>query len=369
MPVLEKRLWRIAHSESSLGWGGQEHRVLAELHGFQQRGSDAALLAPSESLIFQRSAAAGITVQDLRAGKLQFPFSVMRTARWLRQNRIQVLNPHSSRDGWILGIAGRIARVPLIIRTRHIDVSYPNRWMSRHAFVTFCDHVITTSEKIAQYFREFFELPASRVSTIPTGVDLARFSRTGPKACLPGDARVPSVGMISVLRSWKGHKTFLDAIELLRREGFQARCFIVGAGPIQTSLEKQVAEKGLSKCVTFLGHREDVPEVLRALDLLVIPSTRHEGIPQIGLQALACQTAVVGSDVGGIPEIIQPERTGRIFPAENSAALAGMIRKALSDQAATTRLSEAGRALVVDKHSLEAMLVQLDGLYRRYLPL
>src|SRR5206468_251537 len=108
--------------------------------------------------------------------------------------------------------------------------------------------------------------------------------------------------------------------------------------------------------------------VLRALSVLVIPSTDHEGVPQIGLQALATKTPVIGSDVGGIPEIIRPGETGRIFPARDAFSLARAIRETLDHPESTRAMAERGRAMVVATHSLEAMLNKLDALYQRYLP-
>jgi glycosyltransferase involved in cell wall biosynthesis len=364
------RRWRIVHSECSTGWGGQEHRVVAELTGFQNRGNQVWLVAPSTSLIVQRATKANIATVPLRFEKLRFPFEVIQSAGWLRRHKIQVVNTHSSRDGWLVGLAGRLARVPLIVRTRHIDVEYPNKWLSRHAFTTLADHVLTTSQKITAHFREMFRLPDDRISTVPTGIDLDRFSSAGPKASLAGrrDERAPLIGMISVLRSWKGHTTFLEAAQLLKAAGFNGRFVIVGDGPIQHRIEEQIREKHLTERAMLTGHREDVPELLRALSVLVIASTQHEGVPQIGLQALATKTPVIGSDVGGIPEIIRPGETGRIFSAGDPHALAKAIRETLDETDATRSMAERGRALVEAKHSLNAMLDTLDALYRRHVP-
>lgn len=367
--IIAKRPWRIVHSECSLGWGGQEHRVLAELTGFARRGAQVWLLAPPESCVYQRAQAAGISVAPLRLSRLGFLGHAVRWARWLKQQRIQILNPHSSRDGWLLGVAGRLARTPFIVRTRHIDVDYPHAWLSRHAFTTLADHVLTTSDKIAAHFRQLFHLPPERVTTIPTGIDVERFSPRGPKASLlspPGAG--PVVGMVSVLRSWKGHATFLQAARQLVDAQFPARYVIVGDGPIRYQIEAQIAELKLQAHVTLTGHREDVPEVLRALEVLVIASTRHEGVPQIGLQALACQTPVVGSDVGGIPEIIRPDETGRIYPAGDATRLAAAIRETLAQPERTQAMVQRGRVLVVERHSLEHMLDLLEQLYLRHLP-
>jgi glycosyltransferase involved in cell wall biosynthesis len=171
-----------------------------------------------------------------------------------------------------------------------------------------------------------------------------------------------------VLRSWKGHDFFLQAIERLNHEGFAARYVIVGDGPKRAHLEQQIAERRLGECVALTGHREDVPAVLRALDLLVMPSTAHEGVPQIGLQALAVKTPVVGSDVGGIPEIIRPNHTGRLAPPSDAVGLAQAIREALGETEATRRMADSGRLWVEQNHSVEQMLDVLHRLYRRQLP-
>ena len=359
-----QRTWRIVHSEASLGWGGQEHRILAELTGFQKRGSKVWLLAPHDAHVRARAEAAGISTAPLHDAKWRYPFEVLRLACWLRRIRPDVLNTHSSRDGWLVGMAGRLARVPLIVRTRHVDVDYPNPRISRHAFSTFADLVLTTSDRITIHLRQTFQLPEARVVTVPTGIDVGRFTPDGESADL-GPA--PVVGILSVLRSWKGHSIFLEAARLLVRDGFTCRFVIVGEGPGHAGILKMRSEFGLEDKVDLLGHREDVPEVLRGMDLLVIPSTAHEGVPHVGLQALACEVPVIGSDVGGIPQIIRPKETGRIFSSGNAVALAAAIREAFAQADEARRMALAGRHLVVQHHSLEGMLDTIEGVYRRHL--
>lgn len=362
--------WRIVHSECSVGWGGQEHRVLAELTGFRKRGAEVRLLAPVGSEIFQRAKAAGISCEALTEGRWQFPFAVLKVSAWLRRVHPHIVNTHSSRDGWLVGLAARLARVPLLIRSRHIDVDYPNRWLSRHAFTTFADHVITTSGKITGNFQHLFELSASHISTVPTGIDLQRFHPDGPKAALPlpvEAAGLPLIGMVSVLRSWKGHSIFFRAARLFNETGPRAHFVVVGGGAPVEHFKNLARAEGIGDRVTFTGYREDVPEILRALDVLAIPSTQHEGVPQVGLQALACRTPVVGSDVGGIPEIIRDGETGRIFPANDAPRLAAKIQETLSQPEQTRHMAERGRVLVEAEYSFDAMLNKLDAIYRQYL--
>jgi len=380
------RPWRIVHSEASCGWGGQEHRVMAELLGFQKRGCKVWLMAAAESQILQRAREEGIGTVPVAFKKSRMLLDAVRHARWLRRERIEVLNTHSSRDGWLLGIAGRLARVPLLIRSRHIDVEYPNAWVSRHAFTTFADHVLTTSEKITGHFQTIFHLQDDRITTLPTGIDVTRFQREGPKANLsivvPASAGsenpkadlplhaalrgAPVVGMVSVLRSWKGHEFFFKAARRLHDAGRRVQWVVVGGGAPVERYQAFAAEHGAGDLIQFAGHREDIPEVLRALDLLCIPSVRHEGVPQIGLQALACETPVVGSTCGGIPEIIREGETGRTVPIADDAALAARIAEALDQPEQTRQMAARGRQFVEQKHSLETMLDHLDGLYQRH---
>ncbi len=359
----------IVHSESSLGWGGQEHRTLTELVGFKRRGVSVGLVASPKSVLHQRAKAAGISTLGCSFSKFSMLADVISLSLWLRGRGIKVLNTHSSRDGWVLGLAGRIAGIPLIVRTRHIDVDYPSPLLSMVAFRGLADHVLTTSNKITKHLQQIFHLENDRISTVPTGIDLQLFTSVGRRAEeIRKDPRVPLIGMVSVLRSWKGHSVFLRAVAALKAEGFGARYVIVGGGQSPVWIEELIQGLGIGDVVHLAGHREDVPEVLRALDLLVIPSTKHEGIPQIGLQALACKTAVIGSDIGGIPEIIRHGETGRIFSSENPEALAGAIRAVFSESGLTQQMKEAGRRLVEERHSTESMLDELEMLYGRYLP-
>lgn len=343
---------------------------MAELAGFQSRGHSVWLAAHPQSQILKRARHAGMGTRECAFDRRLLPIDAVRLALWLRRERIEIVNTHSSRDGWLFGIAARLARTPLLIRSRHIDVTYPNAFVSRHAFTTFADHVLTTSQKITDHFQRIFHLPDDRITTLPTGIDVSRFHPDGEKAELPvrrEPGAPPVIGMVSVLRSWKGHHIFFEAIRRLRESGRDFQFVVVGGGASVEVFEGIAKTHGAAGQVTFVGHREDVPEVLRALDVLCIPSVKHEGIPQIGLQALACGTAVVGSDCGGIPEIIQHGVTGRICPAGDAAGLAERIAETIDQKDETDRLRRAGRGLVERQHSIEHMLDRLEVIYRHYL--
>jgi glycosyltransferase involved in cell wall biosynthesis len=361
------RQWRILHSESSLGWGGQEVRVFAELAWMRARGHWVALAADPRSAIARQAAAAGMNFYALKTHKALLPLEALRLTEWLLKEKVEVVNTHSSNDGWVAGLAARMTRIPMLIRSRHIEVDYPNRFWSGLAFRRLPHHVITTSQRIAERLRIELGVPADRISCVPTGVDLDRF-----RPDVPGHLRqemglgpeVALVGMISVLRSWKGHATFLDAAaQLLEYRQGQVHFVIAGDGPGREELTQQVARAPWRGNVTLLGHRDDVPNLLASLDVLVLPSFAHEGIPQIVLQAQAMGRPVVATTIGGIPEVIEDGVNGLLLPPRDPAMLAEKIAWMLDDAAWRERLGLAAHMGIQKNYGLDVMGERLLALY------
>src|SRR5204862_1422704 len=125
------------------------------------------------------------------------------------------------------------------------------------------------------------------------------------------------VGMISVLRSWKGHDYFLEAAARILKKRQDVRFVVAGDGPRRETIRNQIAALGQQEKILTLGHREDVPNILASLAVLVLPSTAHEGVPQILLQAQAMGKAIVATTVGGIPEVVTDGETGLLVPPKD----------------------------------------------------
>jgi glycosyltransferase involved in cell wall biosynthesis len=258
---------------------------------------------------------------------------------------------------------------PLIIRSRHIEVDYPNRFWSGMAFRLLPHQVITTSQRIADRLVAELGIPPARVTCIATGVDLTRFNPEVEGTLhqeLGVDPEVALVGMISVLRSWKGHATFLDAAaRLLGDSKRPVRFVIVGDGPGRDELAGKIAQAPWKDHVTLLGHRANVPNILASLDVLVLPSYAHEGIPQIVLQAQAMSCAVVATTIGGIPEVVEDGVTGLLVAPRDAEALAEKIAALLDDPELDARLGQAARAAIEKHHSLDTMGERLLELYEK----
>lgn len=367
-PVTERK-YTIAHTESSMGWGGQEVRIMAEMTGLRDRGHKMLLAAPRESKVFKKAVEEGFETLKLSRGQVALPLNALRLSKWFKRHKVDIVNPHSSRDGWAGGLGGRMAGVPLIIRSRHFEVPIASKPVSRLVYTKLADHLITTSPRISEQFQEAFGLGAERVTTLSTGIDVERFHPDGPKEEFPapaGQEDWPLVGMVAVMRRAKGHIYLVRAAKLLKDRGLPVRLIFVGDGPSQGPIDEEIEKQGLKDHVIFTGYRTDVPEVLRALNCAAFPSL-HEGIPQVGMQALATGTPVIGSDIGGIPSVIREGETGRLFPAEDHEAIAKRLEEVIKDKEETQRLVDSGLKRVREKHSLKVMLDQTEALYTRLL--
>ncbi len=282
----QRPLPKILHTESSLGWGGQEIRILTEANIFISRGYSVTLVANSESAIFKKASAYSVPVLSAKILKKRFGdcYSIYRL---LRQSSPDIVCTHSSTDHWLVALSRFFGRLSFkIVRFRHIStpvrVHALNRWLYSHG----SDYVCTTSQYIADKLITDLLVSPSKVRTVFTGIDLEHFkpsSSSKARAALgiPDDSIV--VGTISTLRSWKGHRYLLEAAnqEALRR-GFLF--IIVGTGPQEDDLKRMARGLELAN-VMFFGHHDDVRTFLEAMDSFVFPSYANEGIPQAILQA------------------------------------------------------------------------------------
>jgi glycosyltransferase involved in cell wall biosynthesis len=332
---------RILHTESSLGWGGQEIRVLTEARGVARRGHEVAIAAPAHSRIYAAA-------PDYDVARVELPIArksiagALALRRHLAASQYDVVNTHSSTDSWLAAIAcGTSRAAPAIVRTRHISAPVPRnaatRWLYRQA-----RHIVTTGERLRSQVIAETGVDASRVTSIPTGIDLARFSpgdRGAARASLGIDAAAPVIGIVATLRSWKGHAHLLDAVAGMARK--DVRIVVVGDGPQREALEAKARALAIDARTDFAGNHTDVVPWLRAFDVFCLPSYANEGVPQALGQAMACGLPVVTTPVGSIAELVEDARTGVLVPPSDPPALRAALESLLVDEARRRALGEA----------------------------
>jgi len=354
---------QIVHTESSLGWGGQEMRVLSEAQGMIRRGHDVKLLCPPQARIRAESSNWGVPAVALPIDRKR-PAGLGALHQWFGAHRIDIVNTHSSTDSWLAALAllalGRTAR---LVRTRHISAPVPRGPLSRWLYMRAAARVVTTGEALKAQLVERNGFRASRIESVPTGIDAGRF-RPGERKAARAKFGLPQertlVGIVATLRSWKGHALLLEAMTRLPAS---IELVIVGDGPQREALEKKVEQLGLCGRVRMPGQQADVLPWLRALDVFALPSYANEGVPQALVQAMLVELPCVTTPIGGIPELAEHERTALLVPPRDAAALAAAIERLAGDQGLRRELGEAARKHCVEGYSYERMLDRMEAIY------
>ena len=355
---------RIVHTESSLGWGGQEIRILAEAQGLMRRGHDLKLLCAPQARIHVEAPNWGVPVVALPIDRKR-PRGLRALAAWLRANRSDVLNTHSSTDSWLAALALLVIGRPVpIVRTRHISAPVPHGPFSRWLYMRAAARVVTTGEALKQQLVSGNGFTESRIESVPTGIDAGRFRPGERKASrakfgLPQDKTL--VGIVATLRSWKGHAHLLEAMTRLPA---QIELVIVGDGPQREALEQKIVHLGLRGRVHMQGQQADVLPWLRALDIFALPSFANEGVPQALVQAMLVELPCVTTPVGGILELAEHDRTALLVPPRDPDALAAAIERLAGDEGLRRELGEAARKHCVEGYSYERMLDRMEAIYR-----
>jgi glycosyltransferase involved in cell wall biosynthesis len=359
---------RIAHTEASLGWGGQEIRILSESKGLIGRGHEVVLLCPPEARIYAEAPAWKVPVVGVPIAKKSLS-GVRSLISWFKGNRCDVLSTHSSTDSWLSAFALLLMGRPFpMVRTRHISAPVPRNPFSRWLYTRASAHIVTTGELLKKELVERNGYPAERIESVPTGIDPRRF-RPGDRGearrrlGLPPDATI--VGIVATLRSWKGHLFLIDAVAELPGT---VSLVIVGDGPMRQVLEARVRERQLSERTRFAGNQADVAPWLQAFDVFVLPSYANEGVPQALIQAMLTALPCVTTHAGSISELAKDGETALVVPPQQVAPLRDAIQRLVTDNDLSRRLGEAARRHCEGGFSYEAMLDKMERIYKNLLP-
>lgn len=360
----------IVHSESSCGWGGQEIRILTEMEGMVRRGHRATLICPREARIHDAALARGLSVVALPITRknLKGLFAIV---AWLRQHRheIDIVNSHSSTDSWLAALAARLVRgAPPLVRTRHVSSPVPSGRATFWLYQKAVRHVVVTGEALRQQLHRDNGFALVSMTSVPTGIDLTRFAPGDRHAARRnlGQPDVPTLGILAMLRNWKGHFYLLEAFAHLRTAFPDWRLVCIGDGPQRQNLERKIAEHGLADRVALMGNRDDVQEWLNSLDLFVLPSYGDEGVPQSIMQAMACGLPVVSTPVGAISEAVLADETGLLVTPKDSEALSSALTRLMGDPELRARFGAAGHARAQALFGSDRMLDSMEAIFQRH---
>lgn len=283
-----------------------------------------------------------------------------RLVKLMRQRRIDAVVTVGAGDKMFWGrLAAKFAKVPVVCSAIHSTGWPDNIGRLNKTLTAVTDAFIAVAQPHGRYLVEHEGFPQAKVRVIANGVDLQRFQKTPDGRALREEldipASVPLVGIVAALRSEKNHQLLLDAMRLVRRSVPQAHLLIVGDGPERPRLEAHAGALGIASTVHFCGTRSDVPALLSLLDVFVLTS-HNEANPVSILEAMAVGKPVVATNVGSVKETVAHAKTGYLVTPGDADETAHRIASLLLNPLGARAMGAAGRTIVADHWSLDAMV-------------
>jgi glycosyltransferase involved in cell wall biosynthesis len=367
-PVSERL--RILHIIQNLNYGGME-RLLGEM----VRNADGSRFE-SHVLALEYIGRFGRGLDDaagVHVAPSQGRWSMLRPASLGR--KIREIGPavvHTHGGVWYkASLAARMARVPRLLHTehgRHVPDPFVLRSLD-HLAARRTDTVVAVSEALRQQLEHTVVRGAAPVIVIRNGVDTRRFTPradgTGVRRELCVESGTLLIGSVGRLEPVKGYDRMIEAFAVLCGGGTEAedvRLVLVGDGSERSALEDRAQALGLGASVHFLGWRDDVIEVLAALDIFSM-SSLSEGTSVSLLEAMSVGICPVVTDVGGNSAVLGPELLHRLVPPDDPPALARAWRSSMSRRVELEADGQTARRRVEAEFSLEAMVRAYEKLY------
>lgn len=312
---------------------------------------------------------AGCDVVEVGISRDADPVGFLRLVSHLRARDYDLVHTHLFRGDVYGSIAATVARTGPVLSTKHNNAPYlarpPYKWL-HNLTVALTDQVITISDFLQEFYAQHTYSSTEKFETVHYGLDPGPFEAVSDETAVDTRAQLVDdsellVGSVARLIEAKGIDVLLSAFAEVRETGLSAHLAVVGEGPEKESLRTQCHGLGIMDSVTFTGFRSDVPELMNAFDLFVLPS-RREGFGLVLLEAMAASTPVVAARTSAIPEVVDDGQTGTLVPVEDVASMAAAIRIVLESdnrEAMGTR----GRERVAKTFSIESMVESTKETY------
>lgn len=358
------RKLNILHLVISLETGGLERFVLDLIEANAPHSNQVIVCLEGPGTLAKNCSAEIVALHMPPGMHLSFAWQI---SKIVQERQVDLIHTHNEKAQFYGGIAGWLAKVP-ILHTKHGRNNLDWRTVLRNNISSrFCTNIVAVSHDAARECTDDEKIPVNKVTTILNGVDTVRYSpgvdQQAAKARLGIDSQTLVVGIVARLAPVKDHATLLKACKILVESGCQFRLLVVGDGPLRQQLHEFVDVLGIGEQVIFTGMREDIPDLMQAMDVFVLSSV-SEGISLTLLEAMACCLPVVATAVGGNPEVVVEGTTGFLAKSGSPEDIAAKLTQVLSTKELRKSMGAAGRSRVLEKFSLNTSAQAYLNLYR-----
>lgn len=381
----EKRRIRIAHIQLLPLLSGVQRVTLEELVRLDPDIYDRTLICREPGPLSEELERHGVHCQfcpDLtRPIAPHLDYSALRTLqRMMREGKFDIVHTHSSKTGILGRLAATWARVPAVVHTVH-GFAFPaaKSRAARYLYRTIeqiggrnCNAVVCLNENDRNIAERELGISRNCLHVIPNCVDPIHFAKASSaerhairnELKIPVD--VPIVTMVGRLWRQKSPQTFVEAAARLIKNGSRAHFVVIGDGELRTGLEDIIHENNVTTQLHLLGWRSDVPRILAASDLFVLPSL-WEGMPLAILEAMASHLPCIVSDIPGNRDLVADGKNGFLFPAGDIETLTDRIEVLLTDPHRCRQFGEASRLIVERDYDISTRNRVIQRLYSELL--
>lgn len=295
------------------------------------------------------------------------PMTYLSIARYVRDNKIDLIHTHLIFADIIGSVLGKLLKVPVVTTLHNEPNSYrkrrlDRRWLARVSAERITTHLVTVANFIRDQFMIYWKIPDGKVSCIYNGVDLDEFLHIPEQ--IENDTNEAGLTIVNVasLTAQKAQHILLEAAKLVLSEQPDTRFLIVGKGDLEESLKAKALALGISENVVFTGVRRDIPEILSQSHIFVL-SSLWEGLPLSAIEAMAAARGVVVTDVGGIRELIEPNKHGLVVQPGDVKELANALLMLMRNQSLRISYAKSARENVRTLFNIELTTRQYQELY------
>ncbi|UCE89778.1 MAG: glycosyltransferase family 4 protein [Pseudomonadota bacterium] len=350
------------------GVGGLELYALRTARELAARGADCIAVVGESGMLSERMPESGVRTLRVRRSRAFMPLLVAnRLARIIDREAVDVVHMHWGKDLTTAVLAKTLARWPVkLVYTRQMMITRPkhdiyHRFLYRHV-----DLFLTITDQLLELAREYLPLPSASIRRLYYGVDAPPTDASADRVALRTSLGVRNpqqfvVGLVGRIEEGKGQHVLIDALGELKAEGVSACAVIVGPKMTEAWFERLVQQSrdlGLADEVVFYGAHPNPTQIMPAFDVVVL-TTKKETFGLVLIEAMRSGVAVIGTDAGGVPEIIDHDRTGLLVTPGSAHDLAEKLRALYEDEGYRKRLAQAGKEKADRLFSTESHYAQL----------
>ena len=357
----------ICHGE----WGGMERRVYNESYWMHQKGHTIIIIAPKDTPIYKKAFEEKWQTIDISFEKLSIIHDIYKLRLFLKKRKPDVLNTHGNMDTKIGLFAAWKLKIPSVILSRHITSPVQNSFHNRMLYQNMCKYIFTTADCTTKQIIKDFHITNDRIFTMPSGIV--------PPSCLPShnearkmlarelnvDETSKFIGFVGRISREKGIWYLIDAFIQIKDIMLDYHLVLIGEGQYISIFKERIQRENLQDRIHILGFKDNPWQYYRAFDCKSLGSIENEGISQSLMEAMLVGCPVIGTNIGGIPDIIKHQETGLLISPENIKQLANAIRQIIEQPKKSEHMAHRATKFIKTHHTIDVMGDKILNVYKK----